>query len=242
MSSIRPGGMSPALLTRMSTSWQALPSVSTSEASPRSWRWTVTLTPCCLVSRSAASLSSLSLRAAMCRLQPSAAMYSAMTRPMPFEAPVIRTDLPFRLMSIECSLIEFEDFAGEGRADDFGRPAGDQVAARAPPHGLDRQLVREAGGAVELHAAVRGFEAELGAEDLRHEGVVPAGDALVGLPGGAVHQQLAGLIFGVEIGDCELHRLALGERLAEGHALLRELADHLEAALGDAEAVGRLVH
>ena len=41
-----------------------------------------------------------SSRAARCRWQPSAAMCSAMTKPMPFEAPVIRTDLPLRLMSM----------------------------------------------------------------------------------------------------------------------------------------------
>src|SRR5262249_51533277 len=36
--------------------------------------------------------------------------------------------------------------------------------------------------------------------------------------------------------------LAFGQGLAEGDALLRVLADHLQAALGDAEPVGRLVH
>ncbi len=51
-----------------------------------------------------------------------------------------------------------------------------------------------------------------------------------------------GLILGVEIGDRELHRLPLRQRLAESDALLCVLADHLETTLGDAEAVRRLVH
>src|SRR3954470_10740519 len=127
-------------------------------------------------------------------------MCSAMTRPMPLEAPVIRTDLPLRLMSIAGSLIDLEDFAGERRADDFGRSAGDQIAARPSPHGLDGKFRRQTGCAVELHATVGRLETELRAEDLGHIGVVPAGDALVDLPGRAMHQHLADLVFRVEIG------------------------------------------
>ena len=72
------------------------------------------------------------------------------------------------------SLVNLEDFAGERGAHDLGRPAGDQVAARAPPHrarSAFRWSVPMA--AMELHAAVGGLEAELGAEDLascRHRG------------------------------------------------------------------------
>src|SRR6266436_4287179 len=106
-----------------------------------------------------------------------------MTRPMPLEAPVIRTDLPLRSMSIAGSLIDLEDFAGERRADDFGRSACDQIAARAAPHGLDGEFGRESRCAVELHATVGRLEAKFRAEDFGHIGVMAAGDALVDLPG-----------------------------------------------------------
>ena len=55
-------------------------------------------------------------------------------------------------------------------------------------------------------------------------------------------EQLASLILGVEIGHRELDRLAFRQRFAEGHALLRVFADHLEAALRHAESMGRLMH
>src|SRR5579862_9418849 len=140
------------------------------------------------------------------------------------------------------SLIDFEHFAGKGGAHDLGGTAGDEIAARASPHRLDRQFGREAGGAMELHAAVGRLKAQFGAMNLRHIGVVAAGDALVDLPGGAMGQELAGLIFGVELGDRELHRLALGDRLAKSHPLLRIFADHFEAPLRHAEPVRRLMH
>src|SRR5215510_15434218 len=111
---------------------------------------------------------------------------------MPLEAPVIRTDLPLRSMSMERSLVELEDFACERGAHDLGGATGDQIAARAPPHRLDRHFGGQAHGAVKLHAAVGGFEAELGAVDLAHIGVVATGDALVDLPGRAVGEKLAG--------------------------------------------------
>src|SRR5262249_1751393 len=109
---------------------------------------------------------------------------------MPFEAPVIRTDVPLRLMSIARSLIELEDFAGERRAHDLGGAAGDQIAARAAPHRLDRHFGGQSHGAVKLHAAIGGFEAKLGAVDLAHVGVVATGDALVDPPGRAAAWKL----------------------------------------------------
>src|SRR5215204_5338915 len=117
----------------------------------------------------------------MCRLQPSAAIYSAITSPMPFEAPVMRTDLPLRLMSIYRSLINLENFAGEGGAHDLGRSAGDQITARTPPHGFNRHFGGQAHRAMKLHAAVRRLEAEFSAENFCHVSVMTAGDAFVDL-------------------------------------------------------------
>src|SRR3954470_23990649 len=108
---------------------------------------------CRSASGSASAFIAVSSRAARCRLQPSAAIVSAITRPMPFEAPVIKTDLPLRSTSIFTgSLIKFEHFAGESGPPDLGGPPGDQVAARAPPHRFDRHLIRQPHRAMELHA------------------------------------------------------------------------------------------
>src|SRR5437588_5432970 len=115
--------MSPALLTRMSTSLQDSASAVTCPAAARSPGWIAAVTPCCLRNAAATSPSSAALRAARWRLQPSAARDRAIASPMPREAPVTRAVRPLRLRSIAL-LKELEDLARQRRAHDLGGTAG----------------------------------------------------------------------------------------------------------------------
>ena len=58
----------------------------------------------------------------------------------------------------------------------------------------------------------------------------------VHLARGVLDHQAAGMDLGRGIGDPPLDRLAVGQLLAEGHALLRVLAHHVERALRHADA------
>src|SRR5690242_4538520 len=94
--SIVPPGMSPALFTRISTASHSFASWRRAAPSRRSTLWVLTSPP-----RVRDALASRSLsRAARCTWHPSATNAWAHARPMPFDPPVIRTDLPFNARSI----------------------------------------------------------------------------------------------------------------------------------------------
>src|SRR5438034_2177413 len=177
--------MPPALLTRMSTSPQAstsAPMFSVLERSNGN-----AFAPNCsqtLFKRSAS-------RATNLRTTPSAASVLAMAKPMPREAPVTSAVRPRKLSSIAYLVIQFEKLAGKRGAHHLDRAAGDHEAARPAPQPLDRHLGGKPHRAVELHAAVRRLEGELGAEDLDHVGLVARRLSCVDVQGSAVGEHLA---------------------------------------------------
>jgi hypothetical protein len=57
-------------------------------------------------------------------------------------------------------------------------------------------------------------------------------------PGGVDHERVRGLDLGGHLGELELDRLVLGDRLAEGGALLGVLDGELEGADRDAAGAG----
>src|SRR5690242_8501429 len=91
-----PPGMSPALFTRTSTSPHSSARRRRAAPSRRSTLWVLTSPPKLRAAWESRSRS----RAAMCTRQPSATKACAQARPMPFEPPVTRTDLPFKPRSI----------------------------------------------------------------------------------------------------------------------------------------------
>src|SRR5688572_17350236 len=220
--------MPPALLTRMSTSPQASTSAPMFSGIDRSNAKGLAPNSVHTLERRSES------RATSVRETPSAASALAMARPMPREAPVTSAVRPLRLRSM--SVVELEELARKRGAHHLDRAAGDHEAARLAPEALDRHLGRQAHRAVELQAAVGGLEAELGAVDLGHVGLVARRLFRVDARRGAVGEELARLVARVEVGEGELYRLPVGERAPEGAALLRVRGGHLQAALGHAQA------
>src|SRR5258708_29629791 len=149
--SIVPPGMSRALFTRMSTSPQSWARFFKAAPSRRSTEWVLTSPPNVLA---ACARRSLSL-AAMCTRQPSATKALAKARPMPFDAPVTRTDLPFRRRSMFVSYKEEFDGGLYHRNGQHKRPAeipgicetggSGQRQARQPVPGARRQEAHDGG-------------------------------------------------------------------------------------------------
>ena len=99
-----------------------------------------------------------------------------------------------------------------------------------------RQLLGHAHGAERLLGVVDHLGRHLGGEDLDHRGFHAHVAALVLLDRGVHHHQAAGMQLGRGVGDPPLDGLAVGELLAEGHALVGVLDHHVERALGHADA------
>ncbi len=76
------------------------------------------------------------------------------------------------------------------------------------------------------------------AKQLRHPGLEVGALAGVLHPRRLAGQQAGRLDLGRHVGELELDRLVLGDRLAEGLALLAVAEGQLERALGDADAAG----
>ncbi len=95
-----PGGMAPALLTRMSTAPAAAATRSTSSSRAKSAAMVRTPTWRCARTAAAAAASVAGSRAASTRSTPSPASAKAVARPMPFDPPVISARLPASSRSI----------------------------------------------------------------------------------------------------------------------------------------------
>ena len=88
-------------------------------------------------------------------------------------------------------------------------------------------------------ASVRVLERRLGGDVLRHAGFHVAAPALVVGLRGVVGQRDRGFGADRHLGELELDRLMLGDRLAEGLAQLRVAHRFVERRLGDAAAARR---
>src|SRR6185295_7054148 len=80
--------------------------------------------------------------------------------------------------------------------------------------------------------------ARLRGEQLRHPGLEVGALARVLHPRRLARKEASGLDLGRHVGELELDRLVLGDRLAEGLALLAVAEGELQGALGDADATG----
>src|SRR5215831_6750117 len=125
--------------------------------------------------------------------------------------------------------------AGDDHLHHLARAFGDAVAALLPPHLLDRKIGGECDAAVDLHALVGGFERHFVGVIFGHARVLARLFALIEARRGLVDEEPRGLQFDEHVGQHPLHRLAVGERLAEGRTLLGIGSRHFDASLGDAE-------
>src|SRR6266511_4240995 len=139
------------------------------------------------------------------------------------------------------STVSFEHVAGDDHFDHLAGALGDAVAALLAPHLLDRQVGGERDAAVDLHALVGGAERHLVGVVLADVAILARILAGVEPRGGLVDEQPRRLQFDEHVGQHPLDRLPVGERLAEGRALLGVGGRHFEAALGDAERAGAVL-
>src|SRR5262249_14321764 len=117
-------------------------------------------------------------------------------------------------------LVPLKELLADHHALNLGGSLADQQQRRVAVKALDLVLLRVAVPAVNAEALLDALLAGLGGEQLRHPGLE------VGALAGVLHpRRLAGdqarrLDLGRHVGELELDRLVLGDRLAEGLALL----------------------
>src|SRR5215813_9861638 len=133
------------------------------------------------------------------------------------------------------STVGLEHVAGDDHLHHLARALGDAVAALLPPHLLDRKIGGERYAAVDLHALVGGLERHFVGVIFGHIGLLARLFALIEAPRGLIDEEPRGLQFDEHVGQHPLHRLAVGERTAEGRTLLGIGRRHLDVSLGDAE-------
>ena len=123
-------------------------------------------------------------------------------------------------------------------AQDVVRALADAHQDRVAVEALDLELRGVAVAAVHLHRVDRGLEGHLRAEHLRHPGL-PVGATAPDRVGRPVRHQAGGLELDRHVGELELDRLELGDRLAERLALLGVRQRLVVGALRDADRRGR---
>ena len=106
-----------------------------------------------------------------------------------------------------------------------------------------RHVVGHAERAVHLHRAVEHVLVHLRRDHLDHRDLLARGALALGvhLPGGVQHHQPRGVDLHARLRDEVLDELLLGERAAEGLALVRAPAHQLEGALGRADRAHAVV-
>src|SRR5207237_6633482 len=100
----------------------------------------------------------------------------------------------------------------------------------------DWVLVHETVAAVNLETPVRRPVRKLPGEELRHRGGAAEVASFVLFPGGLVDEATGRLDLRGHVDELLLHRLELGDRLAELLALLRVGVREVVAALGETDA------
>src|SRR3954454_23474087 len=117
-------------------------------------------------------------------------------------------------------LVPLQELLADNHALDLRGPLADQEQRRIAVEALDLVLLRVAVAAVDAEALLDALLAGLRGEQLGHPGLE------VGTGAGVLHarrlagDETGGLDLGRHVGQLELNRLVLGDRLAEGLALL----------------------
>src|SRR5215210_6734297 len=138
-------------------------------------------------------------------------------------------------------LVALQQLLADDHALDLGGALADQQQRRVPVEPLDLVLLRVAVAAVDPERLLHDLLAGLRGEQLGHPGLEVRALAGVLHARGLQREQSRGLDLGGHVGELELDRLVLRDRLAEGLALLGVAQGELESALGDAHPAGRNV-
>src|SRR5215211_5719858 len=135
-------------------------------------------------------------------------------------------------------LVPLEELAADDHALDLRGSLADQQQRRVAVEPLDLVLLRVTVAAVDPESLLHDLLAGRRSEQLRHACLEVRALAGVLHAGGLEREQARGLDLRGHVGELELDRLVLGDRLAERLALLRVAQAQLERALRDADAAG----
>src|ERR687896_1875586 len=152
----------------------------------------------------------------------------------------MRGGLP-RRAGPESDLVPLQELAPDHHALDLRGALADQQQRRVAVQALDLVLLGVAVAAVDAERVLDDLLAGLRREQLRHAGLEVRALAGVLHPRRLEREQARRLDLGRHVGELELDRLVLGDRLAERLALLAVAQRQLERALGYADSAGRHV-
>src|SRR5262245_21273587 len=133
-----------------------------------------------------------------------------------------------------------EERARDHHAVDLRRPLADAPHARLAVPALERKLLGDAVAAVDLHRRVDHAPEHLARVELGDRGLDPRVLAAVGLPRALPDDPAARAQLDLGVGEHPLDRLALGERSAEGRALLGVRDRHAVRGHRDAQVARRV--
>src|SRR3954447_1290469 len=154
-------------------------------------------------------------------------------------ASLIRSGVDAMLLAApHLDLVTLEQLLADHHALDLRGALADQQQGRVAIEALDLVLLRVAVAAVDAEAFFDAVLAALRGEELGHPGLEVGALAGVLHPRRFAGDEAGGLELGRHVGELELDRLVLGDRLAEGLPFLAIAEGQLEGALADADAAG----
>src|ERR1700749_2760117 len=128
----------------------------------------------------------------------------------------IRSDVDAISAPTSSDLVPLQDLFADHHALDLGGPLADQEQRRVAVEALDLVLLRVAVAAVDAEGVLDVFLARLRGQELRHAGLEVGALAGVLHPRRFAGDQAGRLQARRHVGELELDRLVLGDRLAEG--------------------------
>src|SRR3954471_15300181 len=137
-----------------------------------------------------------------------------------------------RLAALHLDLVPLQELLADHHALDLRGALADQQQRRVAVEALDLVLLRVAVAAVDAEALLDALLAGLGGEQLGHPGLEVGALAGVLHPRRFAGDEAGGLDLRRHVGELELDRLVLGDRLAEGFALLAIAERQLQRPLG----------
>src|SRR6478609_344855 len=135
--------------------------------------------------------------------------------------------------AIGLDLVPLQQLLADHHALDLTRSLADQQQRRVAVEALDLVLLRVAVAAVDAEAFLDAVLAGLRSQELGHAGLEVGALAGVLHPRRFAGDEAGGLDLGRHVGELELDRLLVGDRLAEGLAFLAVAEGQLQGALGD---------
>src|SRR6476659_3087863 len=142
------------------------------------------------------------------------------------------------LAALHLDLVPLQQLLADNHALDLGGSLADQQQRRVAVEALDLVLLGVAVAAVDAEAFLDAVLAALRGEELGHARLQVGALAGVLHPRRFAGDEAGGLELSRHVGELELDRLVVGDRLAEGLPFLAVAERQLQGALGDSDAAG----